>query len=156
MNGVRRPGRVLTTTALTLALLAGCADEGERYCGELAERRDRLHDLAAGSADADVLDETLAVLRDLRSEAPADISDEWTTLVFAYEGLVDAFEDAGVSPEGYDPAAPPEGVSEDEARRIEGAAAELASARVLEAADGLEQHARDVCRVDLGLASAPR
>lgn len=136
-----------------LAILAtGCASETETYCGDLAERRDELTELAA-SPDADALQETLGVLGELRDSAPADIEDEWSTLVFAYETLVAAFDAAGTSPGEYDPANPPEGVTESESRRIEGAAADLGSRRVLAAADGLEQHARDVCDVDLGLGS---
>ncbi|HEX6247204.1 MAG TPA: hypothetical protein VFZ64_04985 [Nocardioidaceae bacterium] len=153
MRRVRRTGLVLAASGLGLGLLAGCADEGERYCDDLADSRERLSDLAGSTAeDPGALEETLAVLEDLGEGAPGDVADEWTTLVFAYEGLVEAFDDAGVSPADYDPGAPPEDVTEEEARRIEDAAAELASARVLAAADGVEQHARDVCKVDLGLA----
>ena len=151
---MRRAGipRMAAVLGLLTALVTGCASETETYCGDLAERRAELTELAA-SPEPDALQETLGVLGDLRDAAPPDIEDEWSTLVFAYETLVDAFDAAGTSPDEYDPADPPEGVSEPEARRIEGAAAELGSRRVLTAADGLEQHARDVCDVDLGLAS---
>lgn len=138
-------------TVLAVSLV-GCASDTERYCDTLSEKKQTLTDLAV-SDDADVLDRTLDVLRDLRDEAPPDIEDEWSTLVFAYETLADAFDAAGTSPGEYDPASPPRGVTEEQAERIEGAAAELGSARVMQAADGLEQHARDVCKVDLGLSS---
>lgn len=137
---------------LVAVLTAGCASETETYCADLAERRDELTELAA-SPDAAALQETRDVLAGLRDSAPADIEDEWSTLVFAYETLVDAFDAAGTTPAEYDPQNPPEGVTAAESRRIEGAAAELGSRRVLAAADGLEQHARDVCDVDLGLGS---
>jgi hypothetical protein len=135
-----------------VASLAGCATDTERYCDTLAEKKQTLTDLAV-ARDGDVLGQTLDVLRDLRDEAPSDIEDEWSTLVFAYETLADAFDAAGTSPGDYDPASPPEGVTEQQVQRIEGAAAELRSGRVMQAADGLEQHARDVCKVDLGLSS---
>ncbi len=151
MTGVRRTLPVVMGTMLAVSL-TGCAGDTERYCDTLSEKKQTLTDLAA-SKDADALGQTLEVLRDLRDEAPSDIEDEWTTVVFAYETLADAFDAAGAEPGAYDPASPPEGVTDAQARRIEGAAAELRSARVMQAADGLEQHARDVCKVDLGLGS---
>jgi hypothetical protein len=154
MRRVRRAGSASLGVLLALTL-TGCASEGESYCDELKADKQTLADLAAGSGEpgADTLDETLEVFGDLREAAPGDIEDEWTTLVFAYENLAEAFDAAGTTPDEYDPSDPPEGVSAAEAKRIEGAAAELGSRRVLGAADGLEQHARDVCEVDLGLSS---
>lgn len=150
MSPVRRTGcAALAALALTLA---GCASETEQYCDALADRKDALTELAASSEEGS-LEDTLEVLRELRDEAPGDIADEWSTLVFAVEALVDAFDEAGTTAAEYDPATPPDGVSEAEAQRIEGAAAELRSVRVLRAAESLEQHARDVCKVDLGLGS---
>ena len=93
----------------------------------LAEKKQTLTELAE-SGDGDVLEETLVVLRDLRDEAPSDIEDEWSTLVFALEGLVDAFEEAGTTPGEYDSTSPPEGVSDAEAQKLEAAAAELGGA----------------------------
>jgi hypothetical protein len=140
---------------LLLALLTGCASETERYCAELEDQKETLADLAirAGEPDTEVLAETLDVWRELRAEAPGDVADEWSTLVFALEGLVEAFETAGTSPGEYDPASPPPGVSEAEAERLEDAAAKLASPRVASAGTDLQQHARDVCKVDLGLST---
>jgi hypothetical protein len=140
---------------LLAASLVGCASETESYCDELEAQKGTLADLAirSGEPGTDVLEETVEVWRGLRDEAPGDIADEWSTLVFALEGLVEAFDEAGTSPAEYDPASPPEGVSEAEARNLEAAAAELASRRVTTAGDGLEQHAQDVCKVSLGLSA---
>jgi hypothetical protein len=140
---------------LVLGLLAGCASETERYCAELEDQKETLADLAvrAGEPDTEVLTETLDVWRELRAEAPGDVVDEWSTLVFALEGLVEAFESAGTNPGEYDPASPPPQVSEAEAERLEDAAAKLASPRVASAGTDLQQHARDVCKVDLGLST---
>lgn len=163
MTPVRRPGartRALAralAAALALAGLAGCASETERYCDELEERRQTLATLAISSTQGeDTLVDTLAVLRDLHDEAPGDIEDEWSTLLFGYEGLVEAFDAAEATPGELDPSAPPAGVTAAELDRIQGAAAELGSRRVLAAADGIEQHARDVCKVDLGLGARER
>lgn len=154
MSRVRRAGIALSGLVL-VASTTSCASETESYCAELEEQKQTLTDLATGSTDpsGNVLEETLEVFQTLREAAPGDIEDEWSTLVFAYEGLADAFEAAGTTPGEFDPGSPPEGVSDTEAERIEGAAAELRSQRVVKAADGLQQHARDVCKVDLGLSS---
>jgi hypothetical protein len=149
-----RTGRV-ASVLLLVGVLTGCASETERYCAELEDQKGTLADLAirAGEPDTDVLAETLDVWRELRAEAPGDVSDEWSTLVFALEGLVDAFEAAGTTPGEYEPASPPAGVTEAEAQRLEDAAAKLASPRVAKAGTDLQQHARDVCKVDLGLST---
>lgn len=154
MSTARR--RTTLTLAVMLVIpLSGCASDVERYCAELEEQRSTLSDLAvrAGEPGSDVLGETLAVWRELRDQAPGDVSDEWSTLVFALEGLQEAFEAAGTSPGEYDPASPPSGVTEAEADRLQDAAAELASPRVAAAGEGIQQHARDVCKVDLGVTS---
>ena len=149
---VSRRGLPVLLAAVLAAPLAGCADQTESYCEALAGEKGTLAELAAAGAErGDVLDATLEVLGDLRAEAPGDVADEWSTLVFAYEGLAEAFEAAGTGPDEFRPGSVPPGVTPQQAERIEGAAAELRSLRVVRAADGLEQHARDVCKVDLGL-----
>lgn len=154
MSAVRRSAAAVLGIVVA-ASLAGCATETERYCDAIEDQKQELSDLAARSADpdTDVLAETLAVWQDLHEAAPDDIADEWQTLVFALEGLVDAFDAAGTAPSEYNPEEPPAGVSEEEAQRLEDAAAELASRRVTAAGDGVEQHAKDVCKVDLGLGA---
>jgi hypothetical protein len=149
------PTTLLASGLLVLTLIAGCASDTERYCAELEDQKETLADLAirAGEPDTEVLEETLDVWRDLRAEAPGDVADEWSTLVFSLEQLVEAFETAGTTPGEYDPASPPPGVSDAEAKRLEDAAAKLASPRVASAGTDLQQHARDVCKVDLGLST---
>ena len=151
---VRRTATAALAVVVLATSLAGCADQTERY------HKQQLSDLAVRSdtPDDEVLDQTLDVWRDLRDAAPGDIADEWSTLVFALEGLVDAFRRAGTTPSQYDPASPPKGVTKAEADLLHDAAAELVSRRVSQAGDAVEQHARDVCQVDLGLdrVAAPR
>jgi hypothetical protein len=154
MRRVRRAWPVLLGL-LMAGFLTGCASETESYCSELGTQKDALADLAvrSGEPGGDVLGETLDIWRDLRDKAPGDIEDEWSTLVFALEGLDEAFDAAGTTPAEYDPDSPPESTSRAEAQRLEDAAAELASERVTAAGEGVEQHARDVCKVDLGLGT---
>ncbi|HET6624950.1 MAG TPA: hypothetical protein VFG63_01040 [Nocardioidaceae bacterium] len=149
--------RVLLAGVLLLPVgLSGCSSATETYCASLADEKQTLTDLA-GSAQApgaDAFADSLTVFRRLRDDAPGDIRDEWDTYVFAWEGVTDAFTAAGVNPQDYTPGTTQgstPGVTEEQARAIEDAAAELRSPRVLDAGKGIEQHARDVCKVDLGL-----
>ncbi len=145
----------LVAGGLVVACLGtGCANSTEDYCGALEEQRTALTDLAgdASRSQTDVFGQSLEIFEQLRDQAPTGIRDEWDTYVFAWENVADAFETAGVTPQEYRPGgeSSPE-VSEAEARAIEDAAGELASPRVVDAGDGIEQHAADVCKVDLGL-----
>lgn len=156
MSARRRSWPAAVAGVALAVSLAGCASETEKYCGALEDQKAELTDLAARSADpdTDVLSETLDAWRELHEQAPDDVADEWQTLVFALEGVVDAFEAAGTTPSEFDPENPPAGVEADDVQRLEDAAAELVSQRVIAAGDGLEQHAKDVCKVDLGLGTS--
>jgi hypothetical protein len=136
---VTRPA-LLSGALLVAVSVAGCstgADATADYCAALEDRQQSLADLAqaSGEPDADLFADGLAVFEALRAQAPGDLRDEWDTYVFAWQGVADAFERA-------------------DARGIEDAAAGLRSDRVVEAGRGIEQHARDVCEVDLGSAGA--
>lgn len=146
------PGRVsLAVGVLLAASLTGCASDTEQYCGTLRSDRPTLNRLASTSRPGShVVPRTLAVFTDLRDKAPDDIRDEWDTMVFAWQTLGAAFRRAGVDPAAYRPGKTP-GVSARQDQAIRDAAAQLSSARVLDASRGIEQHAQDICNVDLGL-----
>ena len=150
-----RPRAALGGLAGLLLVLpvAGCAGDTESYCAGLEEQEQTLTDLAsrADQPGTDVFTESLDVFEALRDAAPGDVVDEWDTLVFAWQGLADAFEAAGTMPTEFDPADPPPDLDQAEVDRLVDAAAELRSPRVVSAGDGIEQHAKDVCGVDLGL-----
>jgi hypothetical protein len=146
---------LLGCALLAPAVLTGCADQTETYCDTLRDQRQALTDLAASSREpgSDMFRDGLAVFDQLRDDAPDDIRDEWDTFYFAWEGLADSFDAAGITPQQFQAGDPP-GASGPEVDAIEDAAAELASARVVDAGNGIEQHAQDVCKVDLGLDPA--
>ena len=87
------------------------------------------------------------VLAPLRDVAPEELQDEWSTLVPAYEALVDAVEEAGIDPAEYQPDDLPEGLPGSEARRLASVASKLASPRVTQAAAGIQDHADAACGV---------
>ncbi len=136
-----------------VGLTTGCSSATDTYCAALEDEQQTLTDLAESSGDpgADLIGDSIEVFRNLREDAPGDIRDEWDTFVFAWEGLATAFADAGTGPQEYQPGKTPPGVSAEQGQAIEQAAAEMRSERVLDAGKGIEQHARDVCKVDLGL-----
>jgi len=138
---------------LLLVSLSGCADQTDKYCGMLNDDKATLTDLRKTVSEPgnDFFGESLGLFEALRDEAPDDVVDEWDTFVFAWQGLADAIDEAGVDPAEYQPGKMPPGLAPAQAKAIEGAALELASPRVADAGEGIEQHARDVCKVDLGL-----
>lgn len=148
-----RTGALSLTGVLLVSLLTGCASETEDYCGALEDQKQALTDLAEDARDpqTDLFANSLEIFEDLRDRAPGDIADEWDTFIYAWEGVAEAFDEAGVSARDYRPGDTSGAVSAEDARSIQDAAAELGSPRVVEAGDGIEQHARDVCQVDLGL-----
>lgn len=150
-----RPTPGLAALVLVAVTAAGCGGGGEGadagYCSTLTKEKSELTKLAdqAGEPGKDVLTPTLDAFGTLRKAAPKALRDEWDTVYYAWEGLVDAVRAAGVDPSDYRPGETPDGVSRDDARRLAEVAAELASARVVDATRGLEDHARQVCDVEL-------
>jgi hypothetical protein len=135
----RRPADALATAVLAVSGVAGVAGCGggegtEGYCDAVREQAGELRRLsgsAGESADADLVQRLLVVFDGLAEQAPDDVADEWTTFVFAWRDLDDALE-------------------RDDERAVEAAAGNLTEQRVVDAAAGIERHARDVCGVDLG------
>jgi hypothetical protein len=130
---------------------AGCSSQQEKYCSALEEEKETLAQLSGGSGDPEtgVVGETIAVFERLREDAPDDVSDEWDVYITAWRGLDDALTEAGADESMFSDGERPEGMSQEDYEAISAAAVELRSTRVVEAASGIEQHALDVCKVDL-------
>jgi hypothetical protein len=130
--------RALVIGALIAASLTGCSDQTDAYCSSLEDAAKVFADVPA---DAGALADVEETLDELRQAAPDDVRDEWDTFFYAWQGLTDAMAEAGIEGEIPDGEQVPEAVA--------AAAAELSSPRVADAVAGLEQHARDICKVDL-------
>ena len=146
--------RAALVLALVVLSVTGCSSDPEQgYCDALDDARTTLVGLATSSDEGgdDYLRPALDLFEDLRADAPSSLRDEWDTFVFAWSDLVDVLTDTGVDPTTFDPATKPDGVSEEDFQRVKDAAAELRSARVRDAVDGITQHAKDVCDVSLDL-----
>ena len=72
-------------------------------------------------------------------------------LLRAVEGLDEAIDDAGVKPSDFEDGKPPAGLSAADQKAIADAAGQITTDDVVAAATGIEQQARDVCKVNLGL-----
>lgn len=152
----RRPARavvLIAATALAGGLSACSEDPDEAYCETLREESQVLADLAgrANEPGSDVLGRTLGSLRTLQADAPAELGDEYTTVVNAWEAMTDAVADAGVDPADYDRRETLRDLDPDDARRLRQTASELGAARVVDASAGIEDHAQQVCGVDFGV-----
>lgn len=139
---------------LAATLLAGtvaCQSQREAYCSALREERQAIVELnrQAGKGRDGVIDDSIAVFERLRDDAPDDLVDEWDTYIRAWRGLDRALERADVDESMFRRDRQPPGVSDAEHAAIEDAARQLRSPRVVDAAGGIEQQARDVCEVDL-------
>jgi hypothetical protein len=91
------------------------------------------------------------MLHDLASNAPKDLADDWQVFVGALDGLEKALKDAGVKPSDFQDGKPPAGLSAAHREAIKGAADQVASDDVSQAASSIEQEGRDVCKVNLGI-----
>ena len=148
-----RPSRARITLAAVLllpVLLAGCSSQQEQYCAALEEEKQTLEELGNGGiAESGSVARTTDVFERLADEAPEDLRDELDTLAGAWQGLERALEAAAADESMFEAGERPEGMSSEDYDRISQAAVQLRSTWVVEAATGIEQHAQDVCEVDL-------
>lgn len=93
----------------------------------------------------------LPLLHDLADRAPADVADEWQTFLGALDGLSEALDTAGIEASDFTGGKPPAGLSVADRAGIATAVQQISSDDVVQAANGVEQQARDVCKVNLGL-----
>lgn len=153
--GVRRLG-VRTAAGLVAPLLlvpvAACGSDaddasGGAYCATVKEHQAVFTDDGTGLG----LVTNLPKIQEMAAEAPDDLQDEWQVFIGALQGLRDAIASVGLKPTDFVDANPPAGVTASEQTTISTAADRLAQADVTEAAAGIEQQAKDVCKLQLGL-----
>lgn len=150
MSRARPLAACLATLPLLVSLLAGCASEQEEYCQAVKDHQERLSEIMSDAGPTALL-EALDSFRELRAEAPSDISDEWQQVIRSLEALDQALADAGVDPADFDRGKPPEGVSKEEQETIARAADEIGSRETELALAGVRQQALDVCKTQLWL-----
>lgn len=139
--------RRLLVIALLAAGLAACGNTEQTYCDALKASQSLFEDNGTGLQLIDALPQ----LKALATQAPDDLSDEWQTVLGALDALDTAIHDAGVKPRDFVGGKPPAGLSTPAKNSIAAAASEVASADVVSAFNGIDQQARDVCKLQLGL-----
>jgi hypothetical protein len=141
----------LATLTLVLAGLQGCGSSQEdRYCAALASDRTEFAAMI-GDGSPTALVTHLPMLERLAAKAPDDLSDEWQAFLTPIRGLDDALRKAGVKPSDYHDGKPPAGLAAADAEAIRQAADKVSASGTVEAATGIDQEARDVCKINLGI-----
>lgn len=146
----RRPVSTAVATVLLLGALAGCGSSGEDYCEALEAEQERFAEMQQDSSGLGLLAQR-PLLGRLAEKAPDDLRDEWKTLLGALDAFDRTLAEVGVEPEDFVDGEPPAELGAEQRARIARAADELASLDVVEAANGIEQQAKDVCKLQLGL-----
>lgn len=145
---LRRLGVALATTLLLP--LAGCgANSIDDYCADLKAQQKEMAAMF-DSTSSSVLN-NLSMMRELAAKAPDDLADEWQVFLTALDGLDKALKDAGVKPSDFQDGKPPAGLSAADRSAIIAAANQITGEQVVQAASGIEQQGRDVCKVNLGV-----
>ena len=146
---VRRLFTAAVSTVLLLSL-AGCGDGEKSYCHALESDQQAFAEMQDDTSGLALLKHR-TMLHGLADKAPDDLTDEWQTFLGALDAFAGTLRDVGVEPDQFVDGKPPAGLGEDDRKRIADAASELSSPDVVEAANGIEQHAKDVCKLQLGL-----
>lgn len=144
--------RAAAALAAVLVLVsAGCGgDPQESYCDALKSEQKAFSEMQEDTSGLGLLHHR-SLLHRLADEAPDDLQDEWQTLLGALDAFAETLDEIGVEPDDFAHGQPPAGLSEADRTRIANAASELSAEDVVVAADGIEQHAKDVCKLQLGL-----
>ncbi len=143
---VRPPLAAALVVAAVLAC-AGCGDDSDAYCAALKKDQTLFTDTGSGLE----LIDNLPRLKALARKAPSDLDDEWQTVIGAVEALEDAVRRAGVEPDDFVNGTPPASLTAAQQAAIAAAASEVASPDVVDAFSGIDQQAKDVCKLQLGL-----
>lgn len=130
--------------------MAGCGNQIHDYCSALNADQKQFASMLDGQSPTALLHD-LPMLESLRAKAPDDIADDWQLLVTAVRGLKQALAHAHVKPTDFHGGKPPAGLSGADRRAIASAADQIADTATVTAANNIDQEARDVCKLNLGL-----
>lgn len=125
-------------------------DQISSYCSALRHDRKAFAAMLAENSPT-ALVKNVPMLQALAAKAPDDIADDWQVFVTAIEGLRDALGRAGVTPDAYADGKAPKGLSAADRESIADAADAVSAHATVDAAGFIEQQARDVCKVNLGI-----
>jgi hypothetical protein len=149
MKASLRSGAPALVAALLLSVTGCGGSTVDDYCKDLSEHRKQMADMVASESPTALMSR-LPMLRELADKAPEDLRDEWRTFVDAVGGLDKALDDAGVKASEFKDGQPPAGLSQEDRKAIADAVSQLRTDEVVQAASGIEQQARDVCKINFG------
>jgi hypothetical protein len=141
---------VVVLVTLLMTLPQACGNDEASYCSALESRQKLFAEMQDDPSGLGLLAHR-STLHDLGDKAPDDLRDEWQTFLGALDAFTKTLDELGVKPGDFVDGKPPAGLSAADRARIADAAGELSSQDVVEAADGIEQQAKDVCKLQLGL-----
>ena len=148
---MKRMTTMLAATVLGASLLTGCSGDGtDAYCDTLKSTQKDFDDFEA--ADFSNFDEFTDRVEELADDAPDEVKDDWKVLADAFNGFVDALDDAGLEPadlEGLSNGEMPEGVDMEQLQEAMSKAQDLGGKDFEKATDAIEKHAKDECNIDL-------
>jgi hypothetical protein len=137
--------------AAVLALGAvSCGDPEKSYCAALSADQELFAAMADDTSGLALLKHR-STLHQLGDKAPSDLTDEWQTFLGAIDAFDQTLHETGVKPDEFVDGQAPATLSPEVRTRIVNAANELSSDDVVQAADAIEQQAKDVCKLQLGL-----
>jgi hypothetical protein len=145
-----RRGVAVAVAAALLLVAQGCGDREKDYCDALQRDQKLFAEMQEDSSGLGLLRQRTH-LHQLADKAPDDLTDEWQTFLGALDAFATTLDQVGVDPDDFVGGKPPEGLADADRTRIANAASELSSPDVVEAANGIEQQAKDVCKLQLGL-----
>lgn len=139
----------MTVIATLVALgLSACGNQYDDYCHTVHAKQTALTKILDEGGHAAML-KALPDFRQLQHQAPSDVQPQWQVLVTALSGLQKALDDAHVDASTYDRDTTK--LSQQQKDRIDAAAAQLGTARVVQALQAVAQETRDVCHTPLTL-----
>ncbi|MCW2755377.1 MAG: hypothetical protein JWQ32_2788 [Marmoricola sp.] len=140
--------RLLVVPAVLALVLTGCGQSATaHYCSALQAHQGIFADDGTGL----VLITNLPELKVLASDAPDDVRADWQTFIGALQSLHDTIAAAHLRPRDFVNGRAPAGTPAGTEASIAAAANELSAPDVVNAANGIEQEAKDVCQFQIGL-----
>lgn len=148
----------VVAVVVVVALVAGglgvfLLNRGDDYCTTVRDSNAELAAVvgkSAASATGSFAD-SLEVLERLAEDAPDSIASDWNTLIIALRGLRDAFVEAGIDLDQAEVKVDELAQASPKAQAaVTTAATELRSPAVVGATASIEDHAQQVCGLELG------
>ena len=142
-------GAVLLTTSLS-ACGGGSGGEGSDYCKDLKSATKTFDSLDSG--DVSGLDKAFKTFHSLADESPGDIKADWKVLDDGITSVEDTLDKAGIKISDFakiQAGELPEGVDATKLQEVAASFTKLSDEKFTKAADDIEKHAKDTCKVNL-------